>query len=136
MKKKFLNFFILLIVIILTTGCKNNLNRVEYKDINKMINDKETFILLVTQDSCSHCEEYTPRFKNILKKNNITAYNLNITYIDEKDYNDFKNKYDFKGTPTTMFFVKGEEAITARIIGAVNDSKIESSLKSQGYKIK
>ena len=136
MKKKFSKVLMLLIVILLTTGCKNNLTRIEYKDINKMIKNKETFILVITQDNCSHCEEYTPRLKSILKKNNIEAYNLNITYIDQKDYNEFEDKYDFKGTPTTMFFVKGEEAITARIIGAVTNKKIESALKSQGYNLK
>ncbi len=136
MKKKFTKILAVLVLILLATGCKSPITEVTYQDINKMIKDNKTFILVVTQDSCIHCEEYKPRIKKILKKNNLTAYNLNITNISEEYYNDFKDKYDFKGTPTTMFFKKGKENISLRIIGAVNDEKIKSNLKSQGYKIK
>ncbi len=136
MKNKFTKIFTILIILLLTTGCKNSIIEMKYQDINKMIKDKKTFILIVTQDSCIHCEEYKPRIKKILKKNNLTAYNLDITDISEDDYNKFKDNYDFKGTPTTMFFKKGKENMSARIIGAVNDEKIKNTLKSQGYNIK
>lgn len=136
MKNKFTKILAIITIILLTTGCKNSIMEVTYQDINKMIKDKETFILVITQDSCIHCEEYKPRIKKILKKNNLTAYNLNITNISDDDYNDFKDKYDFKGTPTTIFFKKGEENINERIVGAANNKNIKSALESQGYKIK
>ena len=98
-----------------------------------MIDKKETFILEITQDGCSHCEEFTPRLKTILKDNNLEAYNLNISYISESDYNKFNEKYTFEGTPTTMFFNKGKEIVSSRITGSISDKKLKNTLKKLKY---
>ena len=133
MKKIFIKIPLFLIAILLLTGCQNTLKRVSYDEIKDMIDKKETFILEVTQDGCSHCEEFTPRLKTILKDNNLEAYNLNISYISESDYNKFNEKYTFEGTPTTMFFNKGKEIVSSRITGSISDKKLKNTLKKLKY---
>lgn len=133
MKKIFIKIPLFLIAILLLTGCQNTLKRVSYDEIKDMIDKKETFILEITQDGCSHCEEFTPRLKTILKDNNLEAYNLNISYISESDYNKFNEKYTFQGTPTTMFFNKGKEIVSSRITGSISDKKLKNTLKKLKY---
>lgn len=133
MKKIFIKIPLFLIAILLLTGCQNTLKRVGYDEIKDMIDKKETFILEITQDGCSHCEEFTPRLKTILKDNNLEAYNLNISYISESDYNKFNEKYTFEGTPTTMFFNKGKEIVSSRITGSISDKKLKNTLKKLKY---
>ncbi len=133
MKKNIIRVFLIFIITILVTGCSSNLKRISYNDFKEMLNNKENFILIVSQEGCSHCEEYSPRIKKILKENSITAYNLNITYISKSDYNKFKEEYNFKGTPTTFFFKNGAESITSRLTGSVSDTKIKKALKKEGF---
>jgi len=59
--------------------------------------------------------------------------NLNISDISKVDYDGFDSKFNFGGTPTTMFFKNGKELTTSRINGALPDNKVISVLKRQGY---
>lgn len=133
MKKRIGQLILLVITVFTLTGCTNYLQKINYKELEKMIDNKETFILEITQDGCSHCEEFTPRLKSILEENKIKAYNLNITYIEEKDYEKLDEKYNLKGTPTTMFFKNGKELINSRLTGSVSDSKIKAVLQGLDY---
>lgn len=130
---KIKKILVLLIAIVLLTGCSNNLKRVSYNELEKMIENKETFILEISQDGCSHCEEYKPTITKVLKDNNIEAYNLNLTYINKKDFNKFNDKYAFSGTPTTMFFKNGKEIFSSRLVGNISSSKLTNVLKRLDY---
>lgn len=133
MKKIGTKLILLFIIIFSLTGCTNYLQRIDYNEFKEMIYQKESFILEITQDGCSHCEEYTPRFKTILQQNKVKAYYLNITYMKEEEYQKFQEKYDFRGTPTTMFFKEGKELINSRITGGVTNSKIKKTLERLEY---
>lgn len=131
--KKVVKVLLVVISLMLLTGCKNNMERITYSDLEDKIKDKDTFIMEVSQDGCSHCEEYKPIIDEILNDNNLTAYNLNITYLSEQDYNKFDKKYTFEGTPTTMFFKDGKEVLSSRLVGTVSKTKLKKELKRLGY---
>ncbi len=131
--KNIKKIFLFLIIILGLTGCSSNLKKISYSDLQQMIKENKTFILEVSQDGCSHCEQYSPIIKQVLKDNNLTAYNLNITYISKKDYNKFNEKYNFEGTPTTMFFKNGKEILSSRLVGSVSSSKLTKVLERLDY---
>jgi len=133
MRKGFVRIGLILMIVLLGTGCSSNLEKITYNDLNEMIKEEKTFILEVSQNNCSHCEEFTPRFLSILDTYDIKAYNLNISDISKVDYDGFDSKFNFGGTPTTMFFKNGKELTTSRINGALPDNKVISVLKRQGY---
>ncbi len=133
MKKNFIKTIFLLIIITLMTGCSNVLQRVDFKELEEKIKNKESFILLISQESCSHCEDYTPKMKKVLKNNNLEAYNLNITYVSEEDFNKFKEIFEFEGTPTTIFIKDGEEQKNTRLVGNVSEKKLKEALKKEKY---
>ncbi len=133
MKNK-VKYIIIVIGIIFLTGCTNNnpITNIDYNKLETMINNKESFILEIVQTGCSHCEEFTPRFKNILKNNNIEAYSLNLYNLTKDEKNKFNDLTTISGTPTVLFFENGKET-SNRIYGAVNDDKIKEHLKKAGY---
>lgn len=105
-----------------------------YKELTAKLEKKESFILVVTRTDCSHCEAFKPKFKEVLRDNDIIAYEIATDKLSKKQKAAFNDIANIAGTPTTIFIVNGEEATTTnRIIGDVSTEKIINKLKSLGY---
>ncbi len=105
-----------------------------YSELEKKINNKENFILVITQTDCSHCIEYKPVLEQVLLDYNLTAYEIDQKKISSEEKNKLKDIANISGTPTTVFIVNGEERQTAdRIVGSASRSKIIDRLKAMGY---
>ena len=112
----------------------NHLIEISITELQEKVNNKETFILLISQTNCSHCAEYKPVLKEVLTKYDIFAYEIDETKLSEKENGILKNIANISGTPTTVFIVDGEEANTQnRLIGAANKNKIINRLKAMNY---
>ncbi len=148
MKKKVI-IGILIAVIILAVGAmvyasivlKGNQKKedkyfVELKidELEEKVANKESFILVISQTTCSHCAEYKPRMKKVLAKYEITGYYIEKDLLNEEEEARLNNIANISGTPTTVFIVDGEEpSSTTRITGAKTADAIESRLKAMGY---
>lgn len=104
------------------------------KELQKKIENKDTFILVVTQENCSHCAQYKPVLKKILKEYDIYAYEVDESKISSEDIGTFTDIANISGTPTTLFFTDGVEKSTAtRLVGSVQARKIKQRLEAMGY---
>ena len=135
MKKKIL-FIIMIALLFVATGCGNETtyHEVSYDELNKMIEKKESFVLVIGSETCSACESYRPTMEKI-----ITNYNIRINYINvyqlsqEEKAGLLKNVY-YANTPTTVYFEKGVATETYnRIVGAATYDTVVESLKKNGY---
>lgn len=144
MKKKILLFLSLIIGILLISfitykilGQKKEETKLidmTIKDLESKINTKETFVLVISQTGCSHCEQYLPELEHALQDVNINAFVLNVTKLNKEETNQLATYISYSGTPTTIFFIEGEEKTTLnRIIGYASKNKIIERLKSLGY---
>lgn len=107
---------------------------VKSKDVIKMINDKEDFILLISQTTCNHCMSYKPKLESVANEYKIKIYYIQVDLMEEKETQDFGNYIDYNGTPTTVFIKDGVEKTAAtRINGDASISKIKSKLKANGW---
>lgn len=112
----------------------SNLVSINVQELQKKVNNKEKFVLVVTQTGCSHCEQYLPELNRTLQEVNYTAYTLNITGLSSEDASTLSKYANFSGTPTTLFFVDGQETTTLnRIVGYAAKDKIKDKLQSLGY---
>ena len=153
MKKRLGILLLLLISFTLLTGCKKDEDKKTTSDylvsltldeLEKKVEDKESFILVITQTDCAHCKEYKPILINVLEEYKITAYefdqqtltheeNGNLVY-DQEQLGRLKAIANVAGTPTTIFIEKGEEkSTTNRIIGSADRKKIITRFKAMGY---
>lgn len=112
----------------------SSLININVSELEKKINNKDTFILVLSQTGCSHCEQYLPELNRTLEENDIKAYVLNITDVNEDDSKKLAQHVNFSGTPTTAFFIEGAEKTTLnRFVGYASKTKIVERLKSLGY---
>lgn len=147
MKNRMKNILLYLVIAILIIGgillvynlafkdkSESNIISINVSDLETKINNKETFVLVISQTGCSHCEQYLPELDRTLKEIDFTAYELNVTGISKEEGSTLNKYVNFSGTPTTIFFHEGEEATTLnRIIGYASKTKIIERLKSLGY---
>ena len=131
--KKIMAVILIVISTIMITGCSNNntVTEINFKDLEEKINNNDSFILEVIQTGCSHCEEFSPRFRAVLKTNNLEAYSINIYNLSDEERKEFNDLVTISGTPTVIFFDKGKEE--NKISGAVSNKKLEEELKESGY---
>ena len=122
----------------MVTGCTNKsesyLKDLSYEELNKKLSDKETFFFVVTQDGCSHCENFLPVLENLLNDKKVIGYNLNTSKLSEEQNKEFDEKYNVTGTPTTIFIKDGKEvSILQRLVGNVSKDKLISKLETNNY---
>ena len=147
MDKKYFSIILIIIVVLgvfviafKSSDTKDYLKELSYSELIEKINNKDSFIVYVKQDSCSHCQNFTPVLENVLKKYKIEAYyiRLNTFTEEEKTYTDdgsIINGTDLiiSGTPTVIFMNNGKESVMHRIVGEASEDKIITKLKSSGY---
>jgi len=103
-------------------------------ELQEKINNKDSFILVISQTTCSHCAEYKPRLKKILQEYNIVGYYIEKDTLNEDEESKLSAIASISGTPTTIFIENGEEVSTSsRISGARDNDAIISRLKAMGY---
>lgn len=143
MKKKYLILIttiilILIAIIFILNFIKNNkgtyLKDITYIEYVEKVNNSDTFILYVKQTNCKHCKSFTPKFSNILEKNKLEAYSLNLTDMEVEEKNLFINELSVDSTPTILFFKDGIELGSySRIIGSKSEEYVIKKLKLNGY---
>ena len=136
MNKKKIIFLVILVGVLFLTGCKNNLNTVkeiDFTTLQNKIKNKETFILEIIQTGCSHCEEFSPRFRTVLGDYDLTGYSINLSNLTEEEKNKLYEIAEVSGTPTVCFFKKGNEEVMNKIVGAVSNKEIYNKLKDAKY---
>ena len=133
--KNIRNILLVVISLFLLSGCgKNNLRSLSYSELNKKLENGDTFFFDVVQDGCSHCANFTPKLKEVLNEYDVVGYQLNITNMSEEEYDEFYSTFGISSTPTTVFISDGKEvSVVKRIDGDVSKEKIVSKLKANKY---
>ena len=129
MKKKIL-FLLLVVIYIFTSGCTRTIT---YDTFEKNIKNKESMIVEVMQNGCSHCESFEPVFSSFMKENNLKYVKLNLTNVSDAEYQKLSESYGVTGTPTVLFFKNGKELSEYRISGDQTKDVLEKIFKKAGY---
>ena len=112
----------------------SNVKTININELKEKINNKDSFILVITQDGCAHCKSYLPVINKIGKEHNITFYDISQTGLSKDNQTYLKNVANTDGTPTTVFIENGEEKNTAnRLVGNVPEYRVIEKLKVMGY---
>ena len=121
---------------LLLTGCfgPKTYDEISYKKLNKMIDKKESFVLVIGKETCSACMAYKVVLDEIIKNYGVDIKYLDIAKLTEEEATNLIYDFPFSSTPTTIFITKGEEKDTNnRIIGSDKYSKVVQKLKDNGY---
>ena len=103
-------------------------------ELKEKIENKDTFILVITQTTCSHCAEYKPTLKKVLYKYDIVGYFIEEDKLSKQELGELKEIANTSGTPQTIFIKDGaEESTSTRLSGNQQEGQIISRLKAMGY---
>ena len=134
----FLIITLIAIIAILTinTITKNKvgeLKEINYKEITKKLDNKEDFILIVSQTTCSHCASYKPKVAQIVEEYGINAYYIDYDKLSNTE--EFLEKLNLNGaTPMTLFYENGKEkSVLNRIEGDISSKFIKEKFKKMGF---
>ena len=138
--KKHLGLIIFLIIIIalvvvavvFSEDETEYIKEISLNDVIDKQEDGDSFILYIKQTDCEHCKEFTPTFMSVLREHDLKAYALNVANLTEEENEIYADTFDVDGTPTVLFFDKGNESLI-RIEGAQSKAKVESKLESTGF---
>lgn len=113
---------------------KDYLIELKYDEVMEKVDNKESFVLLFSQTTCSHCAQYKPKLSQVAKDYKINIYYLEVDLLKDKQEKELKKHFSYNSTPVTLFITDGDEVTAAtRIVGDVAKDKIISKLKSNGY---
>lgn len=139
---------IIIISLLLLTGCTNKKYELTsqgnksdnvyeetveltYDQYKEKISNNESFIVLLYQTGCSHCESFEPKVNKIIKEYNLEIYSLNLADLSEKEYAVVKNKTFVTGTPTTVFIKEGK--YENKLVGDKEEEEIFKFLVDSEY---
>ena len=125
----------LIVFFFLGSNSSDNFIKLNYNEFKEKIDNNDSFVLCVSRTTCSHCNDYKPKLKEVSKKYNIKIYYTEINEFSNNELDYFKDNFGFDGgTPITMFIKDGKEGTTgSRIEGDVSMEKIVSKLKTNGF---
>ena len=83
------------------------INNISYQTFNEMIDNGETFVILISQRDCGHCVAFKPYYNQAMQENNIIGYELDVQMLNQTDRSDFLSRFNISSTPTTMIFTNG-----------------------------
>ena len=129
-------FFVIVIGGFITSSIfdKDYLKEIKYNEVVKKIENKDSFVLLLSQTTCSHCMDYKPKLAKVAKKYKVEIFYLETDLLDDDTHKELKTYFNFSGTPTTVFVIDGEEKTAAnRINGDTSEQKIINKLKSNSF---
>lgn len=112
----------------------SSLVNISVSELETKIDKKNSFVLVISQTGCRHCEQYLPELDRTLSDYDMNAYVLNVSELSDEENKTLAQYVNFSGTPTTIFIENGEETTTLnRIVGYASKNKITERLKSLGY---
>jgi len=105
--KKILITILLVLLVGCSKGTYNEPVEIGYSDFDTKIKAKESFVLFMWQEGCSHCETFKPTLNEVIKKHDVLVYSINLSELEDKEYSKIENKTFIKGTPTMVYVKEG-----------------------------
>lgn len=136
--KKIIKYVSIICLFILLTGCgntkKSNIKEITLDEFKDKITNKESFVVYIGNEDCSHCQSYKPTLEKVLNDYDITIYHIDNSKLSDKEYGEFKNYVSISGTPTVAFITEGEEeSALNRIVGQTDEETTIKRFKANGY---
>ena len=108
---------------------EKGLNQISYSDYKKLVDDNESFIVIIERAGCSFCQMYMPIVEEVAKEKKVSILYIDTDTLTEEEYNELsttnaylkRNKW---GTPTTLFML-GDRVLDS-IGGYVEKATFES----------
>lgn len=73
------------------------------EEINALLENKESFMLYCSTQTCMPCKILKPEIES-----NLSEFNDKMNYVSLENTEDLPARFNFKSVPTILFFREGE----------------------------
>lgn len=123
---------LIITILILVCGCSSALKSTKISDLEKKLQDKESFILCLSEEdeagtTLRHTLESVSKDKKV--------YYINTYKLSSDDEDKLKELFTYENSNIILFIKNGEEVSTlSRITDTfISQDKLKDELKNQGY---
>ncbi len=127
--------FVVLIALFMLTACSSNgTSKLSYKSLNDKLDKKETFVLLLT-DNTDSGNTLKNTFKKVSKENNLKCFYLSTDKLSSSEKEELQSKITFTDSNIIVFVKNGiENSILTRIDDTyISSDALKNELQEQGY---
>ncbi len=110
----------------------SNIEQLSFKNFKRKIEKKESFVILISQTTCSHCIAFKPTYNEVFKKNNTVGYELDLLTLTQDERLEFVNMLEIDGTPTTLIYIDGVVQEEKKI-GVITETDLTNYLSKYGF---
>lgn len=127
--------FVVLIALFMLTACSSNgTSKLSYKSLNDKLDKKETFVLLLT-DNTDSGNTLKNTLKKVSKENNLKCFYLSTDKLSSSEKEELQSKITFTDSNIIVFVKNGiENSILTRIDDTyISSDALKNELQEQGY---
>lgn len=127
--------FVVLIALFMLTACSSNgTSKLSYKSLNDKLDKKETFVLLLT-DNTDSGNTLKNTLKKVSKENNLKCFYLSTDKLSSSEKEELQSKITFNDSNIIVFVKNGiENSILTRIDDTyISSDALKNELQEQGY---
>lgn len=125
---------VIISILLLSCACSNSyFKNISLKNLDKKLDDKETFILYLTDEEEGKTLKNT--LEKVVNKNKLNSYYLNTNKLNDNDLKSLKEIFMFDETNLILFIKNGkEETVLSRVNDIyMSENNLEQELKAQGF---
>lgn len=120
------------------SGCSNQkiqgYNELTFEEFNQKKENGDTFPLVIGSETCSACATYKVVMKQFIEDYQVEVFYIDLSSLDDNQYNELITEISFSGTPTTVFYENGNlTSFFNRIDKAVSIDKVVEKFKENNY---
>ncbi len=127
-------FILVITILLLTCACSNSLKSIKIDNLEKKLNNKESFVLCLINDE----EEGLTLKKTlgkVIKDKKIDSFFINTDKLNDNDEEKLENLFTYEDSNIIIFIKKGQEnSVLSRITDPfINEKDLQKELEEQGY---
>lgn len=134
--KKIILSIVAAISLMFCFGCSSksgNLREITYSEFADMIKNKESFVIYIGSATCSHCADFQPTLKKVIKDNDLTVYYIDRSKLTNAQSEEVSKKVDLKGTPTLCNIIEGRAETSTNLVGTKTYDETVEYFEIAGY---
>lgn len=127
-------FILVITILLLTCACSNSLKSIKIDNLEKKLNNKESFVLCLINDEDEGLT-LKKTLGKVIKDKKIDSFFINTDKLNDNDEEKLENLFTYEDSNIIIFIKNGQEnSVLSRITDPfIKEKDLQKELGEQGY---